>query len=122
MQQRAGAISFEGLNHPGDHHEQQADRVADAVVGGRSAESLLDGIPGAGERTTASRGIQRRPEKESGTNDPTPLAGDRDPVWAFEPRALSFNGAGEANVVIRNVSRDPQTIGDGSPGATRPLS
>jgi hypothetical protein len=112
VQQRAGAVSFEGVNPPGDHHEQQADRVADAVVGGRSAESLLDGIPGAGDRTTASRSIQRRPDKMSGSTDTAPLAADSDPVWAFEPTALSFNGAGEADVVIRNVSRDPQTIGD----------
>ena len=112
VQQRAGAVSFEGLNRPGDHHEQQADRVADAVVAGGSAESLLDGIPGAGDRTADSRSIQRRPDKEGASTDLAPVAGDGDPVWAFEPRALTFNGAGEADVVIRNVSRDPQTIGD----------
>ena len=42
VHQRAGAQLKGGLGRVGDQYEQHADAVADAVVQGRSAESLLD--------------------------------------------------------------------------------
>jgi hypothetical protein len=44
IQQRAGVV--EGVGTAGDRHEQQADAVAEAVVAGRSAASLLAGASG----------------------------------------------------------------------------
>lgn len=42
VQQRAGLSLPGGVGTAGDEHEQHADAVADAVVQGKSAESLLD--------------------------------------------------------------------------------
>lgn len=42
VQQRAGVQLPGGVGESGDRHEQHADAVADAVVGGESAEPLLD--------------------------------------------------------------------------------
>lgn len=65
IQQRAGVQLAGGVGEPGDAYEQHADRVADAVVSGASAEGLLDGSPGAGSATPpASAGtgaVQRVP-------------------------------------------------------------
>lgn len=48
VQQAKGVNLYGGVGKAGDHHEQQADAVADRVVAGESAEDLL------GEPTTAS--------------------------------------------------------------------
>ena len=49
VQQRAGVSLSGGVGAVGDGYEQHADAVADAVVGGRSAEGLLDGMAGGGK-------------------------------------------------------------------------
>ncbi|WP_437728376.1 DUF6972 family protein [Sorangium sp. So ce861] len=41
IQQRGGVQLHDGVGHPGDPYERQADEVADAVVRGDSAEPLL---------------------------------------------------------------------------------
>lgn len=46
VQQRGGVSLKGGVGQAGDRHEQHADAVADAVVAGRSAESLLDRYSG----------------------------------------------------------------------------
>ncbi|MCC6623201.1 MAG: OmpA family protein [Deltaproteobacteria bacterium] len=49
IQQRAGVSLSGGLGRAGDAYERHADRVADAVVRGQSAEALLGPVgPGAG--------------------------------------------------------------------------
>jgi hypothetical protein len=48
VQQRAGVSLKGGVGEDGDSHEKHADAVADAVVAGQSAESLLDGYAGGG--------------------------------------------------------------------------
>jgi hypothetical protein len=56
VQQRAGVQLSGGVGQAGDAYERHADAVADAVVSGKSAESLLGGSAGA-----ASQGaVQRR--------------------------------------------------------------
>ncbi len=68
VQQRAGVSLLGGVGEVGDPYEQHADQVADAVVAGRSAESLLDDAPGGG----GGGGIQRQatpPAKPSGDGD-----------------------------------------------------
>jgi hypothetical protein len=56
IQQRHGAVGFQGLGAADDEHEHHADAVADAVAAGQSAEPLLDKLVG-GSPTTA---IQRK--------------------------------------------------------------
>jgi outer membrane protein OmpA-like peptidoglycan-associated protein len=45
VQQRSGAVGA-AVGREGDEHERHADAVADRVVAGKSAESLLDGVAG----------------------------------------------------------------------------
>lgn len=47
VQQRGGVQLKGGVGQAGDTYERHADDVADAVVGGRSAESLLDEMSGS---------------------------------------------------------------------------
>jgi hypothetical protein len=58
VQQRAGVSLKGGVGEAGDAYEQHADRVADAVVAGRSAEALLDAAPGGAASDGAA--VQRQ--------------------------------------------------------------
>nr|WP_255217132.1 DUF4157 domain-containing protein [Myxococcus sp. AM010] len=42
VQQRSGVQLHDGVGHPGDPYERQADEAADAVVRGETAEPILD--------------------------------------------------------------------------------
>lgn len=69
IQQRRGAVGFQGLGAADDEHERHADAVADAVVAGQSAEPLLDRVtgdkPGASPPTAEAAGaIQRKPNRD----------------------------------------------------------
>ena len=58
VQQRAGVQLKGGVGATGDEYEQHADRVADAVVSGGSAEALLDQMAGSGG-SSGSGAVQR---------------------------------------------------------------
>lgn len=62
VQQRAGVSLKGGVGQAGDPYERHADAVADKVVRGESAESLLDEMAGSGGGS-GSRAIQRNPNK-----------------------------------------------------------
>ncbi len=71
VQQRNGAVSFKGLGPADDAHEQQADKVADAVVAGESAEPLLDRTT----ETASARSegpIQRKPTTDPAAKSRSP--------------------------------------------------
>jgi len=51
VQQRAGAATPQNGGRAGDRFEQHADRVADMVVAGQSAESTLDEMAASGGGT-----------------------------------------------------------------------
>src|SRR5687768_1181912 len=55
VQQQAGVQLAGGVGAAGDTYEQHADAVADAVVAGRSAEALLDGMAGGGGGAAVQR-------------------------------------------------------------------
>jgi hypothetical protein len=61
-----------------DSFEQHADRVADAVVGGQSAEPLLDQVAGQGQSAPAAT-IQRKPESEQ--EEDAPAHQTYEPTW-----------------------------------------
>jgi hypothetical protein len=95
IQQRAGHAPVGGLDTPGDHLEQHADRIADEVVGGRSAERLLDDVVGTrgGGGSTA---VQRNPPKIAPLDPSKPAlhaieAEDR--IIAILERAVSVSDA-----------------------------
>ena len=58
VQQRAGVSLKGGVGEVGDRYEQHADAVADLVVQGKPAESLLD--PMAGTESAGGQAVQRR--------------------------------------------------------------
>jgi hypothetical protein len=59
VQQAGGVQLKDGLGQAGDAHEQHADAVADAVVGGRSAEALLDGYGSGAGGAAPGKAVQR---------------------------------------------------------------
>jgi hypothetical protein len=68
VQQRGGVSLKDGVGQSGDKYEQHADAVADAVVAGKSAEGLLDGMAGGARSGAATqmRAVQR--DGHAGTN------------------------------------------------------
>jgi hypothetical protein len=71
VQQRAGVQLAGGMGQIGDRYEQHADAVANLVVQGRSAESLLDqyAAPAPGPQTTHSPETQRQAAPAGQRND-----------------------------------------------------
>ncbi len=74
VQQRAGVALKGGVGESGDRYERHADDVADLVVQGKSAESLLDRMAGTGasaDSATQCQAVQRRannsPDAEKAT-------------------------------------------------------
>ncbi|MCB9735152.1 MAG: DUF4157 domain-containing protein [Deltaproteobacteria bacterium] len=61
VQQRSGVSLAGGVGQVGDSYEQHADKVADAVVAGKSAEGLLGPTPagGGGDGGVQKRAVQR---------------------------------------------------------------
>ncbi|HEX8723128.1 MAG TPA: DUF4157 domain-containing protein [Pyrinomonadaceae bacterium] len=57
VQQRRGVQLKSGVGQEGDPYERQADRAADAVVSGGSAEAVLDEEPKRGD---AGQGVQKK--------------------------------------------------------------
>ena len=59
VQQRGGVSLSGGVGKAGDKYEQHADAVADLVVQGKSAESLLDSYAGGGS-SAGDAGVQHK--------------------------------------------------------------
>ena len=68
VQQRSGVSLKGGVGAVGDSYENHADRVADAVVSGKSAEGLLDKMSGGGGGggATQRRAVQRKDGGKTG--------------------------------------------------------
>ncbi len=66
VQQRGGVQLKNGIGQTGDTYEQHADRVADRVVRGESAETLLDEVAGDHQETAgaamAAPAVQASPD------------------------------------------------------------
>jgi hypothetical protein len=60
VQQRHGVHLANGLGQEGDRYERHADTVADAVLAGRSAQPLLDGMT---SRRSPSAALQRQDDE-----------------------------------------------------------
>jgi len=60
VQQRGGVQLKGGVGESGDAYEQHADRVADLVAAGQSAEAELDRAPGGGGGGALA--VQRKPD------------------------------------------------------------
>lgn len=90
IQQRAGVHLKGGIGEVGDAYERHADAVADLVVQGKSAESLLDAMAPANSNTAAS-GVQRF-------------------AVQMNPHAAHGTGAGAAAAAPVTAPSDPPTL------------
>lgn len=102
VQQQAGVQLSGGVGTAGDRYEQHADRVADAVVRGRSAEPILAEMAGVSP-SPAGVGAGPVQRQESDTASASTSAGgaaeaDASPidVAASPPEDASETGAGDA--------------------------
>ena len=86
VQQRAGVHLKGGIGQAGDQYEQHADAVADLVVAGKSAESLL-GPMGTG----AAPGVQCKPKNSVQTPDVLP---NPPPGGSIKPTNDQLDGEG----------------------------
>jgi hypothetical protein len=93
VQQRAGVSLSGGVGQSGDPYEQHADRVADAVVAGQSAEPVLAqmaGAPGSTSQGVQKQSLQRHTSDRppivpvAGGNANSPLANGSAPVMAIQ--------------------------------------
>ncbi len=96
VQQRAGHAPEGGLDTPGDQLEQHADRVADEVVAGRSAEGLLDQQHASANSSNVSASVQRSPASDVG--------------WGFVDQVIP--GMGEAGKQATEHSGHAQFLND----------
>ena len=91
VQQRAGVSLKGGVGQSGDRYEQHADKVADAVVGGRSAEPILDTMTGGG----GSGGVQAKGDIQFIGHDPTkalPAGAETPAVGSVRPGEHHLTG------------------------------
>ncbi|HET9627514.1 MAG TPA: DUF4157 domain-containing protein [Kofleriaceae bacterium] len=87
VQQRGGVQLKGGVGEVGDRYEQHADVVADAVVQGKSVESLLGQMaPGAGGATAAGAGPVQRVVTKSESGGRKPYSSSKDPQTKFATR------------------------------------
>jgi len=72
IQQKGGVQLKGGVGQVGDRYEQHADAVADLVVQGKSAESLLDTMAGGATQSSAASGkVQMQEVKQPIADDAT---------------------------------------------------
>lgn len=120
VQQKAGVSLKGGVGEAGDPHERHADKVADAVVGGKSAEPLLDEYAGSGgggggvqkksvQRIDIPADIQAMSRQQCIT-EATALYGGASP---WENRGLLDHKIDAANDMRTDLNRsDPQSFGE----------
>lgn len=104
VQQRAG-LTGAGLGRAGDANERQAERVADVVAGGHSAEPLLSEFTGGRGHEAHDSGqmaaVQRDEKKDGEKSDDkaasvTPVGNSW--IVALDGRRTSFQGALDTNI------------------------
>ncbi|MEM9491067.1 MAG: DUF4157 domain-containing protein [Myxococcota bacterium] len=94
VQQRAGVYLKGGVGQDGDIYEQHADRVADAVVAGRSAEGLLDTMaPAAADHRSVGAGAVQRDGDDSEDKLPSKVTVN----WGGDPFEVSFAVRGRSS-------------------------
>jgi hypothetical protein len=102
VQQRAGVQLKGGIDEPGDAYERHADAVADAVVGGRSAASLLDQSPGGGSRAAS---VQRAPAAANAKTEAQPGKTEAQPGKTQAQPGMWEQTFGEASTPVGKLGR-----------------
>lgn len=97
VQQKAGVSLPGGVGSVGDKYEQHADSVADAVVQGRSAESLLETGTGLGRSAVQKKAVQMTPgtaPASSGSTTTTSAGPGRPVAGVWETKVTTQGIAG----------------------------
>ncbi|HRE91476.1 MAG TPA: DUF4157 domain-containing protein [Myxococcota bacterium] len=103
VQQRSGVSLKGGVGQEGDPYEQHADKVADAVVAGKSAEGLL-GEKGGGGGASVQKMVQRK------AGDPQGVTGGKVTLEDFAGGKVSESDKKSARDA--NASNDSKTLAD----------
>jgi hypothetical protein len=103
VQQRNGAVVAGGVGQAGDTHEQHADRVADQVVAGGSAEALL-GAPGGGSAPTTAVQCFKR-EKLGGDSHTKVSNTGKSAVVPTQKLFAESSLVATANAALKNVGK-----------------
>jgi hypothetical protein len=104
VQQQAGVSLAGGVGKSNDAYEQHADKVADAVVQGKSAEGLLSQMSGGGGRSVQRKVSREGAVQMSGGSPPT------GPVRTAEtPAATDVPGGAEAVAAANTASSGATT-------------
>jgi hypothetical protein len=103
VQQRNGATIAGGVGQVGDAHEQHADRVADHVVAGRSAEALLGPAAASASSTTA---VQRYTREKLGGDSKTKVSNTgKSAVVPSQKLFADSSLIATANAALKNVGK-----------------
>jgi len=110
IQQRGGVSLKGGVGEAGDRHEQHADRVADLVVQGKSAEELLDSYASANapqvglSRTVQLVRIEEQGDEAANTAQGILAGDDPGPIHAlFRALRRARQTRGQGSMVVRDI-------------------
>ncbi|HEY4241019.1 MAG TPA: DUF4157 domain-containing protein, partial [Kofleriaceae bacterium] len=125
VQQRGGVQLKDGVGRPGDPYERQADAVADAVVGGKSAEHMLGPKQAAGGHAgvqmACSCGGSCASCSGGGGAMATPAVQmEIDPASTRVWEPLSAPGVGSAAPKVRESKSDGKAPAPSAPGGGAP--
>ncbi|HEY4239689.1 MAG TPA: DUF4157 domain-containing protein, partial [Kofleriaceae bacterium] len=126
VQQRGGVQLKDGVGRPGDPYERQADAVADAVVGGKSAEHMLGPKQAAGgasgvQMACACGGSCASCSGGGGGAMATPAVQmEIDPASTRVWEPLSAPGVGSAAPKARESKSDGKAPAPSAPGGGAP--
>jgi len=103
VQQQHGVSLAGGVGQVGDSYEQHADKVADKVVKGESAEGLLSSMTGGapGVQQRASRNIQRQSVVQRDATPPGPVV--TPPPPAAHPNQAEIDADRAALTPVANL-------------------
>lgn len=128
VQQRSGVSLSGGVGAVGDSYEQHADKVADAVVGGQSAEGLLNemgGGAGVQQKSAGGAGSVVQKDEKAGEGE----KGNQKPARVHLMADVDVTSLGIKDVQEGNVGhtwvalewKDPSAVPASIPGNHRSL-
>ena len=106
VQQRGGVQLAGGVGQGGDVYEQHADRVADRVVAGESAEATLDELAAGTSGATSSTAVQKN---DTAAGQAPLLLELSDPYLEFAAAEL-MTLSGRRTVTVTNDGYDAQPL------------
>lgn len=111
IQQRSGVQLSDGVGRAGDRYEQHADAVADQVVKGESAESMLDPYAAASSASAPDAPVQRKITVKGFQRDEANKLSDEEANKIYERLVAELQGTSEiAKHIIEFIEKSEQSI------------